>query len=264
MGDKFNTVNSKLFTNNNPSRLPKWMEDFRDNAEDIINNKKSIEIEFDKKGKFQEKTYGERPELDSSLRKIEAGYNENRMIIESKIELAKFLKGKYYKTTTKTAGNKAYLNTTIDGLQANFCFEYEFENGKIKQAQSFTVNDAEYPFNKAGFEESIQDLKNGELKKSVQKVASSRGFIINREDIIRRYNGQIRLATNAIEKYLNDGTIVGVSSNSYGTFYDPDELFPQLQKEIPQDKLGSFEYVDNIEHVATNEVKSNKSRFNQM
>ena len=49
MGDKFNTVNSKLFTNNNPSRLPKWMEDFRDNAEDIINNKKSIEIEFDKK-----------------------------------------------------------------------------------------------------------------------------------------------------------------------------------------------------------------------
>ena len=259
MGDKFNTVNSKLFTNNNPSRLPKWMEDFRDNAEDIINNKKSIEIEFDKKGKFQEKTYGERPELDSSLRKIEAGYNENRMIIESKIELAKFLKGKYYKTTTKTAGNKAYLNTTIDGLQANFCFEYEFENGKIKQAQSFTVNDAEYPFNKAGFEESIQDLKNGELKKSVQKVASSRGFIINREDIIRRYNGQIRLATNAIEKYLNDGTIVGVSSNSYGTFYDPDELFPQLQKEIPQDKLGSFEYVDNIEHVATNEVKSNKN-----
>ena len=235
MGDKFNTVNSKLFTNNNPSRLPKWMEDFRDNAEDIINNKKSIEIEFDKKGKFQEKTYGERPELDSSLRKIEAGYNENRMIIESKIELAKFLKGKYYKTTTKTAGNKAYLNTTIDGLQANFCFEYEFENGKIKQAQSFTVNDAEYPFNKAGFEESIQDLKNGELKKSVQKVASSRGFIINREDIIRRYNGQIRLATNAIEKYLNDGTIVGVSSNSYGTFYDPDELFPQLQKEIPQE-----------------------------
>ena len=44
MGDKFNTVNSKLFTNNNPSRLPKWMEDFRDNAEDIINNKKSIGV----------------------------------------------------------------------------------------------------------------------------------------------------------------------------------------------------------------------------
>lgn len=259
MGEKFSIVDSKLFTDNGPSRLPEWMKDFRDQTKDIIDNRQAIELEFDKKGKFEEHNSVYRPELDASCRKIEASYDSERMKIESKIELSKFLKGRYYKTNVRTAGTKAYLDTTIDGIQANFTFGYEFANGKIKQASTFYVNDSEYPFNKFGLEESIDDLKNGTLKKSNEKIASTQAYVINREDIVRRYNGQIREATTAINSYLREGLIVGVSSNAYGTFYDPDELFPKMQKEIPAYKLGSFEYVNNTEHVATNEKKSDKN-----
>ena len=94
MGEKFSIVDSKLFTDNGPSRLPEWMKDFRDQTKDIIDNRQAIELEFDKKGKFEEHNSVYRPELDASCRKIEASYDSERMKIESKIELSKILKGR--------------------------------------------------------------------------------------------------------------------------------------------------------------------------
>lgn len=255
---KFQTTNSALFNNNNSTIMPEWMQSFSDELK--IKEQRKIELNFDKKGSFADVANVNRPDCIATPREVVASFNKDKAIIDSKIELAKFLKGKYYKTSAKVAGNSVLMNTTIDGLQANFVFEYKFLNNKICQADTFIINESEYPFSRAGFNESLQDLKCGNLKKTKVAVASSRQtYVINREEIIRRFNGHLREATDSINKKLKDGILVGAGSNTYATFYDPEELFPQIEKEKPEDKLPSFEYVDNTEHVATNEFKSAKN-----
>lgn len=255
---KFQTIDPALIYNKkDDSVMPEWMKSLGD----TINNqpKSKIDLQFDKRGAFADSACINRTELNATPRDIIADGNHDRLIIESKIELAKFLKGKYYKTAARIAGNKIYMDTTIDGLQAAFTFEYNYENGKIHQGSTFVINDSEYPFSRAGFVESLSDLKSGSLKKSTNKIASTRQtFVINREEIVRRYNGHLRQATEAINKNLSDGIIVGVGSNSYASYYNPDELFPQVEKEKPQLPDGSFDFVNNAEHVATNEYKSAK------
>ena len=254
---KFNTTNSELFTKNNINQIPEWMQTFADNIE--YKDKSKLDIQFDKKGAFELATQVNRPEANATPREMIAGLNNDKLILDSKIELSKFLKGRYYKTDANVQGNKVFLNTKIDGIQAEFIFPYKFVEGKTINDSTFLINDCEYPFSYAGFTESLDDLKKGTLKKSNVKVASTRNsFVINREEIIRRFNGHLREATNAIEKNLKDGTIIGAGSNSYATYYDPDILFPQIEKEKPEDPNGSFEFVNNSEHVATNEYKSAK------
>lgn len=257
---KFGTTSSHLFTNKIDANVPDWMLDLRDNVTQYTDNKQNIDIQFDKVGAFETQKINERQNLNATPRDTIASLNNQKLTIESKMELAKFLNNKYYKTAARIVNNTAYLDTTIDGIQANFVFEYNFEDGRVKQASTFLVNETEYPFSKAGLEECLSDIKNGTLDKCKTKVASSReAYIINREEIIRRYNGSIREASNQIETYLQEGTIVGVGSNSYASYYDPDEIFPKMVKDIPNDRLGSFEYVNNTEHVATNEHKSAKN-----
>lgn len=255
---KFQTTNSALFNNNNQTIMPEWMQSFSNDLK--INEKQKLELNFDKKGSFADITNVTRPDCTATPREVVANFNNNKAIIDSKIELAKFLKGKYYKTDAKVVGNSVIMNTIIDGIQANFVFEYKYENNKLSPSKTFNINESEYPFSYAGFVESLQDLKCGNLKKSKITVASSRQtYVINREEIVRRFNGHLREATESINEKLKDGIIVGAGSNTYATFYDPEELFPQLEKEKSEEKLPSFEYVDNTEHVATNEFKSAKN-----
>jgi hypothetical protein len=237
--------------------MPEWMESFRDNIQ--IKDKESLNIDFDKRGAFANTASVNRDNVDATPREVIAELNNDKMVIDSKVELAKFLLGKYYKTDTKVDKDTVYLNTTIDGIQAKFIFSYKFTNGKLIADSTFNINGEEYPFSKAGFDESLMDLKNGLIKKPTEKIASTREtYFINREEIIRRFNGHLREATDSINKFVSEGTMVGAGSNSYATFYNPDELFPQMEKAKPQLPTGSFEYVDNTEHVATNEFKSAK------
>ena len=259
MGKSFSTVNPKLFLNNNDSNIPEWMNDMRENVELYIKDN-SLDIEFENRTAFSEGKTLNRDEMIANSRNIQASFNDKKAELDSKIDLSKFLNGKYYKTTTKVACKSITLNTTIDGINAEFDFKYNFNNGKVSKNDVFIVNnDAEYPFSKAGFDECLADIKKGMLKTS-KKVESSRShYVINREEIIRRYDGHIREASDKINQYVKEGMIVGVSSNTYATFYDPDVLFPKMEKQIPQNKLGSFEFVKNKEHSVTNEVKSNNN-----
>lgn len=256
---KFYTTNSKLYNNNNGTNMPDWMKDFTQNIKE--KEKKNIDLSFETKGSFvAEKMTVNRPDLNSTPRDIIADLNNEKLEIDAKVKLAKFLMGKYYKTNTRIAGKNIYLDTNIDGLQAGFTFMYKGENGRIIECSTFMVNDSEYPFSKAGFDECLMDLKNGTLKQSNTKIASTRQtYVINREEIIRRYNGSLREATDAINGHLKEGNIVGAGSNSYASFIDPIVLFPQKEKEKPEAPQGSFEYVDNQEHVKTNEYKSAKN-----
>lgn len=252
---KFYTTSSSLFTNKNETQIPDWLESL--SVMEINTNKKNLNLEFEKRGSFQDKTVVKRPLVEAAPRQLENNINDKVFEINAKIDLSKFLIGKYYKTNTRIAGNKLYLDTVVDDLQANFSFIYENKNNKIVKSSTFLINEVEYPFSQAGFKEALVDLKTGNVKQTQHKIASSnKTYIINREDIVRRYNNSLRLATDAINEQLREGNIVGVGSNAYASYINPDELFPYMEKEKPQEVSGSFDFVKNKEHVASKEVKS--------
>ena len=252
---KFNTTNISLYTNNNKESIPDWMKGMNTDVKEI----EKIDLDIKAKPAFSEKTTINRQTSDGSIREMTASVNETKAKLDSKIELSKFLTGRFFKSTEKVIGNKVVIATTIQSIPASFNFPYEVVNGKIKQCKTFNVdfdgNNYEYPFSKAAFEECLADIKNNKPKMS--KVAENVGqySIINREEIIRRYNGKLREATDKINELIAEGLLVGVSSNSYGSFYDLDQLIPQEEKEKGLDKQGEFEFVQNKEHVEANPYK---------
>lgn len=252
---KFSTTNISLYTNNNKESIPAWMQDMNTNVKEID----KIDLEIKAKPSFSEKTKLERCASDASIRDMTSNINETKAKLDSKIELSKFLSGKFFKSKENIIGNNVIITTTIKGVPASFNFIYEAVNGKIKQSKIFNVDfdgaNYEYPFSKAAFEECLIDIKNNKPKMS--KVAENVGqySIINREEIIRRYNGKLREATDKINELLAEGLLIGVSSNSYGSFYDLDQLIPQEDKEKGLEKCSEFEFVKNTEHVKANPYK---------
>lgn len=258
MNSKFKTTDSSLFINNNAEQLPDWIKDIQFD----IPEKKSLELEFDNKGAFADSLSVYRDDKDGSSREIAANYTNGKLVTDAKIKLASFLAGKYYKTEVSANSNSVNLNVIIDGVPANFKFIYALNDNKLKNNDVFYVNcsdeDAEYPFSKAGLDECLADIKSNKIKTSQKVESVGKYSIINREEIIRRYNGKLRDATDKINELLSEGSLVGVGSNSYASVYDIDYLFPQMEKEAMPEKLPEFEFVPNEEHVATNEHKSAK------
>lgn len=251
---KFRTTSSSLFNKNEKGQVPDWMTNLTDN---LKIKDKQVDFEVEKpRGAFAQSQTVYRPEGDASLRKIAHNYNENKLVASSKIELAKFLTGKYYKVKNSFAGTDLVtLEVNIDGVPSNFQFPYEIRNNKLYATASFFGNEGEYPFSKAGFEECLQDIKSNKVKESRRVEAVGKTFLINREEIVRRFNGSLRQATDTINELLNEGIIVGAGSNTYASFHDVDQLFPQLEKEASEDKIAEFHFSPNQEHVATNELK---------
>lgn len=257
MNGKFRTTSSSLFNTNNSEQLPDWMKDL--NIE--LKEKENINLDIQTKGAFAEKTTINRDEIDGTPRYLEASFNDTKLITDAKIELAKFLTGRYYKVEANANNNVAKLNVKIDGIPAEFTFNFSALNGKLNNDSTFSIlsngESGEYPYSKAGFEECINDIRANRVKMGSTKVeAVGKYSIINREEIIRRFNGHLRPALDKINDFLKDGSLIGVGSNSYASFYDVEYLFPQMEKEAGDAPLPAFEYVKNTEHVATNEHKS--------
>jgi len=249
---KFTTIHPNLFNNTFGDNIPEWMKDI-----DIkdIKEKDKLNIEFDKREAWAEGKI-QRDERDYSTKVITAKLNNNEILL-SKIELSKFLKSKHYDIKkSEIIGNNVYLKTTISNMPGEFVFIYNINNNKIINNQVFKYNDNEYPFNKIGFEECLADIKNNKVVTSCKVENVNAGSIISREEIFRRYNGHIREATDKINELLKDGSIIGVTSSSYGTFLDVDYLFPQQEKEKAPKQASSFEFVDNIEKTTITQHKS--------
>jgi hypothetical protein len=249
--NKFTTIKASLFTNTNEDNLPEWMK----NVDFGNGEKKKLDIDFENKRAWTVSASVNRDDRDYSSKEVTAKLNDNEVLL-SKIELSKFLKGKYYEVKDATVNNnKVILHTAISNTPGEFNFIYTIDNNKIKSNNIFTHNENEYPFSNAGLEECIADAKS---KKTVvaTKVQNSSASIISREEIFRRFNGHIRKATDRINELLKEGSIIGVTSNSYGTFLDVDYLFPQMEREKLAEKAPEFEFVKNMEKVATSEHKS--------
>ena len=248
---KFKTIKASLFDKNNENNIPEWMKDINVDIQD----ENTLNIEFDKKQAWAENTII-RDNRDYSVKQITAKLNNNEILL-SKIELSKFLKNKYYDVIdSKLDNNKVRLTVHISNIPGEFLFIYDVNNNYIKQGISFFYNDDEYPFSNAGLEECLLNIKDKKVISSVKVSNNNKASIISREEIFRRYNGHIRQATDKINELLKDGTIIGVTSNSYGTFYDIEYLFPQQEKEPLYEKAPEFEFVNNIEKTAINQKKS--------
>ena len=251
--NKFTTIHPKLFNNKFSNSMPDWIANL-----DIkhIKEKEALNINFDKKEAWSEAMTIQRDERDYNSKEITANLNNNEILL-SKIELSKFLKNKYYDVKESNIKNNSInLKTIISNVPGEFNFIYNIKNNKIENNNVFTYNDNEYPFNNMGFEECLNDIKNKKVESSIKVQNVDKASIISREEIFRRYNGHIRQATDKINELLKDGTIIGVTSNSYGTFYDVDYLFPQQEKEAMPEKAPEFEFVQNMEKVAMTPHKS--------
>lgn len=251
---KFNTTNSSLFNNNNKENVPDWMQNLTENL--MIKQRESIELEAEKRGIFAETQQVYRTEVTADPRYLENSYGESKLLADSKVMLAKFLSGKYYKVVNASPGvDYIALQVKVDGVAANFNFPFEVKAAKLVNASTFYVEDAEYPFSKAGFTDCLADIKSGNLKTASKPEAVGKVYVINREEIVRRFNGSLRQATDKINEFLNEGSIVGAGSNSYASFMDVDQLFPQMEKQAGEERMGEFHFAPNQEHVAANEFK---------
>jgi hypothetical protein len=257
MSSKFSTTSSSLFNNNNPEKLPDWMENL--NIE--IKETEVHDLGITPRGIFAEKQTVFREEKDGTPRQIEAKFNETKVITDAKIHLAKFLSGKYYKAEPKVLSNQVCVNVNVDGVPASFKFVYAINGGKIEQASTFFIQadseEAEYPFSKAGFDECLADIRSKKIKTSRRVEAIGKPSIITKEEIVRRYNGKLREATDKINELVKNGDLIGVGSNSFASIYDVEYLFPVMEKEAQMEApLPAFEFAPNMEHVAANPHKS--------
>ena len=256
MGGKFSTTSSALFTNQNKISIPDWMT----GLEDIQPEKQEqIRLDFDKLGAFATSKKVSRDNRDYHAREITASYNNNQLILEGKIELSKFLAGRYYNVEAKAANNIVILSAKLTNVPCEFNFTYKNNNGRLSKAQTFNINTGkeigEYPFSIAGLEECLADIKNGTVK-TAMKAESYTASTITLEEIVRRFNGDTRQAIDTARALVKSGDIIGVSSNTFATVYDIDSLFPQLEKEPMPEKKANVEFINNIEHTATNAYTS--------
>lgn len=252
MGGMFSTTNPSLFTNNNKNNIPDWMSNL-DKVE--IAQKESLDIDFSHKNDLFEKV-----ENVATPRELIASYNDAKKVVDANIQLAKFLPYKYFDKGSIAIGNSINMKIALANIPGEFNFIYTIENGKIHNSNSFelSLNDeiAEYPFNKAGLKECLSDIKHNKVKSSKKVIAANPSFI-TLDEIIRRFNGSHRDALDAAKAFVQDGSIIGVNSNTYASIYNVDELFPQQDKEALE-QTPEFEFIDNKEHVATNEYSSAK------
>lgn len=260
MNGKFRTTSSSLFNNNNPEKIPEWMQNLSDTE---LKKKETIDLGIEAKGVFAEKTTINRDEIIGTPRELEASLSDTRLITDAKINLAKFLTGKYYKVEGEVKNNRVKLSVKMDAVPADFTFNFTSEVGKIVNDDTFSVftngEYGEYPYSKAGLDECITDIKSNRTKTSKKVEAVGRYSVINKEEIVRRYNGKLREATDRINELLKDNSLVGVGSNTFASVYDVDQLFPQMEKEAMEAPLPAFEFTPNQEHVATKEHKSGQT-----
>jgi hypothetical protein len=167
---KFNTTNSNLFSNNNKQNVPDWMSEL---SEIESKEKKPLDIDFDKRGVFAEKTTVYREELNAEPRYLDK-YNKNKMIVDAKIMLSKFLIGKKYNVgDLSVVGDNISLSVEISDVPAQFNFPFQVSGTKLQKTSTFYVNDVEYPFSSAGFGECLSDLKSGTLKKTAISICTN-------------------------------------------------------------------------------------------
>lgn len=246
----FDTVDGKLLTNTEV-QIPDWIKETKFKKP----VKAKLDVSFNTNIINRTHAVAERSFDDlANVRELKYTLSAKQLQVFAMNDLAKFLRQYRYEATASSKENAVDINVMFVNNPFEYTFTYSDVNGKVVANKTFKtkfdgqVN--EYPYSYAGIEDSIEDSKNIDRKKSV-KVANKniKYSIISKYDIVQRCNNYLGEAKKIIEKHLNEGNIVAVGSNEYATVYDTNLLFPDLREEFKGEVSHMADFVDN--HVAT-------------
>lgn len=236
---------------------PKWIDDIQ--FRKVVTPK--LNVEFDTNTILQKNVTANRIDNIGNIRELKVTLTDKQLQVFAINELAKTLRGRHYKVTANVKDGVAVCNVNFENNPFEYEFVYNDIDGVITPSKTFTARCGEdveeYPFNNAGIEDSFEDSKNIDTKKSIKtKNARSDYSIITRYEIVQRCNNKLTLAKELIEKNIKEENIVAVGSNEYASIYDVNMLFPDMREGMEKQASHTFNYVDNKVSERINEKKT--------
>ena len=236
---------------------PKWIDDIQ--FRKVVTPK--LDVEFDDNVIRQKNVTANRIENIGNVRELKFTLTDKQLKVFAINELAKFLRGRHYKVTANVQNGIAVCDVNFENNPFEYQFVYNDIDGVITPQKTFVakIGDevCEYPFSNAGVEDSFEDSKNIDSKKSIKaKNARSEYSIITRYEIVQRCNNKLTLAKELIEKNIQEDNIVAVGSNEYASVYDVNMLFPDMRDGMEKQASHAFNYVDNKVSERINEKKT--------
>ena len=261
MSNTYNTINSSLFLNDHKALIPDWINETTFSYTKKTNELEDVTKDFVKEAAFNYMPSVQRDNVDGTARSTFQQRNSSQLVMMAKLELAKFLTGKYYTASAKEIRDRSgigiELEVSISNVPAKFLFKYANGISHVIPNKTFIITnvqnddskEAEYPWSKAGLEEALTDIRLGRVK-TADKAPAYKAYTITLAEVMKRYNGDARQAMDRVKELLASQEIIGVGSNEFASVYAMDSLFPRLQKEGSIDNVPTFEFVQNIEHTA--------------
>lgn len=258
MYEKFSTIDGKLLTNV-AVEIPQWINDIK--FDKHIDSK--INIDANSKVINSKIILAERDNMLADTREIKTSFNDKTMKSSAIAKLSNFLGSKRYSSTASVNDNKIDILVNFEQNPCDYKFTYNCVDGKIKNNDFFYTKvgnvSNEYSFNKAGLEDSFNEIKELKINEPTKvKQAACKFSKMTRIEIVRRCGGKLRTAQNAIEHQIKEGNIISIGSNEYASSFDLNYLFPDMREEYVPEDSHSFEFVDNKIEAGLNERKSNQ------
>ena len=165
-----NEVDGKLFTSNPEVKPIQWINDI----EFTQPVKRNMDIEFNNKVINSKVTLAERNSELGNVRDIKLSLNDFQLKTYAMAKLAKFLRQYRYQAKAEAKNGKVKIAVNFENNPMDYTFEYEETDGNIVNKPLFKTCIAdmvnEYPFSIAGVQDSIEDVKNIDLKKFDKKI----------------------------------------------------------------------------------------------
>lgn len=242
-GASFTTISGKLLTNNVQAEIPEWIDniDFSNTVQ-----RPALDVSFDQKiiaQRHASATAANRENVTGYARPMRSAFNDAQLRTAALARLSAFLGGHRFKAVdVRVADNNVAVDVTIDHCPFTHTFSYTTGDGKLVAGGDFytTMTSAEtgeeyrrvYPFTTAGLEDSLADKLDDVTGAVVVRQADGGSSVMSRMEIVKRCNNSLTTAREAINKYMSEGLIVAVDSNSYASIYDMNGLFPDKRPQF--------------------------------
>lgn len=256
MNQNCKTTSSSLFNNTPKVQIASWLDDL---CNVDVKEKENLELDFETKTLFDENKINVDNKQYNVSRELKNNIN---LEMEAKKELSKFLSNYKYRILNENNNDDNSITLELileDYPYYKFIFNYGIDDGLTKTNFIVKNGDTEevFTYNKIGLNDALEFINTNKTKIVPMKIeAANKYSLMNKEEIVRRFNNKLRDAQNAIDKYLKDDVIMGVSSNTYASIYDMEYLFPKINNPIDIEKSEGVKFIKNVEHVAAKQYKS--------
>lgn len=255
MNQNCKTTSSSLFNNTPKVQIASWLDDLC-NVE--VKEKESLDLDFETTALFGENKISTDNKQYNVSRELKNNVN---LEMDAKKELSKFLSGYKYRILNENKDDNSICLELIleDYPYYKFIFTYGVDDGLTKTNFVVKNGDTEeaFTYNKIGLGDALEFISTNKTKITPMKIeAANKYSLMNKEEIVRRFNNKLRDAQDAIDNYLKDDVIMGVSSNTYASIYDMEYLFPKVEELVDIERADAVQFIKNVEHVAAKQYKS--------